>query len=64
MPLSQRQYECSFCNLSIDRDLNASNNLLNYARIAQSCKPDDGSFSQDPSQELNAISVLVDLGKF
>ena len=43
MPLSQRQYECSACNLSIDRDLNASINLLNYARIAQPCKPSDGS---------------------
>lgn len=43
MPLSQRQYDCSSCNLSIDRDLNASINILNYARIAQSCKPSDGS---------------------
>lgn len=43
MPLSQRQYDCPSCNLSLDRDLNASINLLNYARIAQSCKPSDGS---------------------
>ena len=43
MPLNQRQYNCSVCNLSIDRDLNASINLLNYTRIAQSRKPDDGS---------------------
>ena len=45
MPLSQRQYDCGICNLSIDRDLNASINLLNYARIAQSCKLDDGNVS-------------------
>lgn len=64
MPLKVRQYDCSSCNLSIDRDLNASINLLNYARIAQSCKPGDGSVSQDPSQELNAIFTMVDLGKF
>lgn len=57
MPLSQRQYDCSSCNLSIDRDLNASINLLNYTRIAQLCKPDDGNVSQDPSQELNTISA-------
>ena len=43
MPLSQRQYDCPSCNLSIERDLNASINILNYARIAQSCKPSDGS---------------------
>lgn len=43
MPLNQRVYECFACNLSIDRDLNASRNILNYARIAQSCKSSDGS---------------------
>lgn len=43
MPLKQRQYDCSKCNLSIDRDLNASINLLNYRRIAESSKPSDGS---------------------
>lgn len=43
MPLNQRQYNCSVCSLSIDRDLNASINILNYARIAQSCKLDNGS---------------------
>lgn len=64
MPLSQRQYECSNCNLSIDRDLNASINLLNYARIAQPCQPDDGSCSHAPSQELNTKSAVVDLDKF
>jgi putative transposase len=64
MPIAARQYNCPSCNLSIDRDLNASINILNYARIAQPCKPDDGNVSQDPSQELNATSTLVDLGKF
>lgn len=64
MPLSQRQYNCSNCNLSIDRDLNASRNLLNYTRIAQPCQPDDGSCAHAPSQELNTISATVDLGKF
>ena len=64
MRLNQRQYECSICNLSIDRDLNASINLLNYARVAQPCQPDDGSCSHAPSQELNSISTPVDLGKF
>ncbi len=57
MPLSQRQYDCGSCNLSIDRDLNASLNLrhlsggilppenavLNYRRIAKPSKPSDGS---------------------
>lgn len=43
MPLSQRQYDCPSCNLSIDRDLNASINLLNHTRIAQPRKPSDGS---------------------
>lgn len=42
-PLGLRQYNCGKCNLSIDRDLNASINILNYARIAQPCKPSDGS---------------------
>ena len=64
MPLNQRQYDCGKCNLSIDRDLNASINLLNYTRIAQPCKPGDGSASQDPNQELNANFALVELGKF
>ena len=64
MPLNQRQYDCGKCNLSIDRDLNASINLLRYTRIAPPCKPGDGSVSQDTSQELNAISAMVDLGKF
>lgn len=41
--LSQRQYNCPSCNLSIDRDLNASRNLLNYRRIAKPSKPSDGS---------------------
>jgi transposase len=52
------------CNVSIDRDLNASINILNYPGLAQSCKPDDGNVSQDPNQELNAMSTKVDLGKF
>lgn len=64
MPLKVRQYDCLSCNLSIDRDLNASINLLNYTRIAQPCKPGDGSVSQDPSQELNTDLPLVDLGRF
>ena len=64
MSLNVRQYDCPSCNLSIDRDLNASINILNYSRLAQSCKPGDGSVSQDPSQELNTISTLVELGKF
>ena len=64
MALSKRQYDCFCCKLSIDRDLNAARNLLNYARIAQPCKPGDGSVSQDPSQELNTNSAQVDLGKF
>ncbi|MBN4003358.1 zinc ribbon domain-containing protein [Nostoc sp. LPT] len=32
--LCKRQYDCNVCNLSINRDLNASINLLNYARIS------------------------------
>ena len=64
MPLSQRQYNCSSCNAKVDRDLNASINILNYARIAPSCKPGSGLVSQDPSQELNTNSTLVGLGKF
>lgn len=48
MPLSQRQYDCPNCNLLIDRDLNASINILNYARIAPSCKPSDGSMLPCP----------------
>ena len=57
MPLSQRQYDCSVCNLSIDRDLNASINLLNYARTAQPCKPSDGSPLPCPElgTELHAL---------
>ncbi|WP_414587051.1 RNA-guided endonuclease InsQ/TnpB family protein [Scytonema sp. PCC 10023] len=64
MPLSLRQYDCPKCGISIDRDLNAAINLLNYARIAQPCQPDDGSCSHAPSQELNSNSTAVDLGKF
>lgn len=62
MPLKVRQYDCPSCNLSIDRDLNASINILNYARIAPSCKPGDGSVSQDPNQELNANSMPGRIG--
>ncbi|NJS13142.1 MAG: transposase, partial [Microcoleus sp. CSU_2_2] len=30
MPLSIRTYDCPVCGLSIDRDLNASLNILNW----------------------------------
>lgn len=34
MPLSIRTYDCSNCGLSIDRDLNAAINILNYEPLA------------------------------
>ncbi|MEZ2247131.1 zinc ribbon domain-containing protein [Microcoleus sp.] len=30
MPLSIRTYDCPACGLSLDRDLNASLNILNW----------------------------------
>ncbi|WP_366055489.1 zinc ribbon domain-containing protein [Microcoleus sp. PH2017_14_LAR_D_A] len=30
MPLSVRTYDCPACGLSVDRDLNASLNILNW----------------------------------
>ncbi|NJK68122.1 MAG: IS200/IS605 family element transposase accessory protein TnpB, partial [Microcoleus sp. SU_5_3] len=34
MPLSIRTYDCTDCGLSIDRDLNASLNILNWEPLA------------------------------
>jgi transposase len=34
MPLSERTYHCPRCLLSIDRDLNASLNILSIGRYA------------------------------
>jgi putative transposase len=34
MPLNVRIYDCSVCKLSIDRDLNAAINILNYEPLA------------------------------
>lgn len=64
MSLSQRQYDCEKCNLSIDRDLNASINILNCEKFGvgnrapklfkrmreelSSCKPSDGSLLPCP----------------
>ncbi|MFN3926255.1 MAG: zinc ribbon domain-containing protein [Pseudanabaenaceae cyanobacterium] len=36
MPLKERVYNCSHCGTSIDRDLNASLNLLNCASTPSS----------------------------
>ncbi len=36
MPLQLRQYDCSNCSLSLDRDLNAAINIKNYSETAAS----------------------------
>lgn len=36
MPLHLRQYDCSNCSLSLDRDLNAAINIRNYSETAAS----------------------------
>ena len=41
MPLTQRQFDCLECGISLDRDWNAALNL-EQARVAQPCKPSDG----------------------
>ena len=41
MPLKARQYDCPNCNLSLNRDLNASINLSNQGRLALGSLPRD-----------------------
>lgn len=71
LKLSERTFECQSCGISIDRDLNASLNLKNYAlrRVNPEVKPVEKSqtLSQDSSgsmkQEINEINYNFRLSK-
>lgn len=66
MPLQIRQYDCSNCGLSLERDLNAAINIRDYSETATlPLKPVDGICLGDRlKQEMNinlALSKIVEV---
>ena len=71
MPLKERTFNCGSCNISIDRDLNASINILEYMVPAERRKftPMDMKTYTYMMEYLNTIpgvkaSFVVDIGSF
>ena len=56
MPLSMREYNCGRCGMQLDRDINASINILNRATFGQK-----GSNAQGESVRPQKEAVLVEL---
>ena len=56
MPLSERTYICNRCGMTMDRDVNASRNILNRATLGQR-----GSHAQGESVRPQRGAVLVEL---
>ena len=56
MPLSERTYICNFCGMTMDRDVNASINILNRATLGQR-----GSHAQGESVRPYQEAVLEEL---
>ena len=56
MPLSQRQFNCDRCRLQLDRDINASINILNRATLGQR-----GSHAQGENVRPQQEAVLEEL---
>ena len=56
MPLSERTYICNRCGMTMDRDVNASINILNRATLGQR-----GSHAQGESVRPQRGAVLVEL---
>ena len=56
MPLSIREYNCSRCGMRLDRDINASINILNRATLGQK-----GSHAQGESVRPQREAVLEEL---
>ncbi len=71
MPLKERTFNCGSCNISIDRDLNASINILEYMVPTERRKftPMDMKAYTYMMEYLNSIpnveaSFVVDIGSF
>ena len=56
MPLSERTYICNFCGMTMDRDVNASINILNRATLGQR-----GSHAQRENIRPQQEAVLEEL---
>ena len=56
MPLSIREYNCSRCGMQMDRDINASINILNRATLGQR-----GSHAQGEDARPRQEAVLEEL---
>ncbi len=56
MPLSIREYNCNRCGMRLDRDINASINILNRATLGQR-----GSYAQGENVRPQREAVLAEL---
>jgi putative transposase len=54
MPLKERVYTCPNCKTSLDRDLNASINLKNYAST-----PSSGETLKKACREVKSLDNIV-----